>query len=82
MVCIPTGVTSVEERAVKQASVAAGAKQAYLIEEPIAAALGAGIDISGTKRQHDHRRRRRYYRCSRFVLRRNSLQQINPHRWR
>ncbi len=46
MVCIPTGVTSVEERAVKQASVAAGAKQAYLIEEPIAAALGAGIDIS------------------------------------
>ena len=46
MVCIPSGVTSVEERAVKQASLAAGAKEAYLIEEPVAAALGAGIDIS------------------------------------
>lgn len=46
MVCIPSGVTSVEERAVRQAAVAAGAKQAYLIEEPVAAALGAGIDIS------------------------------------
>lgn len=46
MVCIPSGVTSVEERAVKQAAIAAGAKQAYLIEEPVAAALGAGIDIS------------------------------------
>ena len=46
MVCIPSGVTSVEERAVKQSSLAAGAKEAYLIEEPVAAALGAGIDIS------------------------------------
>ena len=46
MVCIPSGVTSVEERAVKQASLAAGAKEAYLIEDPVAAALGAGIDIS------------------------------------
>ena len=46
MVCIPSGVTSVEERAVKQAALAAGAKEAYLIEEPVAAALGAGIDIS------------------------------------
>ncbi len=46
MVCIPSGVTSVEERAMKQASLAAGAKEAYLIEEPVAAALGAGIDIS------------------------------------
>lgn len=46
MVCIPSGITSVEERAVKQASLAAGARQAYLIEEPVAAALGAGIDIS------------------------------------
>lgn len=46
MVCIPSGVTSVEERAVKQASLSAGAKQAYLIEEPVAAALGAGLDIA------------------------------------
>ena len=46
MICIPSGVTSVEERAVKQAALAAGAKEAYLIEEPVAAALGAGIDIA------------------------------------
>jgi rod shape-determining protein MreB len=46
MVCIPSGVTSVEERAARQAAIQAGARQAYLIEEPLAAALGAGVDIS------------------------------------
>lgn len=46
MVCIPSGVTSVEERAVRQAAMQAGAKSAYLIEEPLAAALGAGLDIA------------------------------------
>ncbi|SFH06487.1 rod shape-determining protein MreB [Desulfotomaculum arcticum] len=46
MVCIPSGVTGVEERAVKQAAVQAGARQTHVIEEPLAAALGAGLDIS------------------------------------
>ncbi len=46
MVCVPSGVTDVEERAVKDAAVQAGAKRSYIIEEPIAAAIGAGIDIS------------------------------------
>lgn len=46
MVCIPSGVTSVEERAARQAAIQAGARQAYLMEEPLAAALGAGIDIA------------------------------------
>lgn len=46
MVCIPSGVTGVEERAVRQAAMQAGARQAYLIEEPLAAALGAGLEIS------------------------------------
>ncbi|MCD5406483.1 MAG: rod shape-determining protein [Desulfotomaculum sp.] len=46
MVCIPSGVTGVEERAVRQATLQAGARQAHLIEEPMAAALGAGLDIS------------------------------------
>lgn len=46
MIGIPSGVTSVEERAVKQAAVSAGAKMAALIEEPLAAALGAGLEIS------------------------------------
>ncbi len=45
MICIPTGITEVEERAVMSAGVQAGARKTYLIEEPIAAALGAGVDI-------------------------------------
>lgn len=46
MVCIPSRVTNVEERAVKQAVLQAGACQAFMIEEPLAAALGAGINIA------------------------------------
>ena len=46
MICIPSGVTEVEERAVRQAAEQAGARKAFLMEEPLAAALGAGIDIS------------------------------------
>jgi rod shape-determining protein MreB len=46
MICVPSGVTDVEERAVKDAAVQAGAKKAFIIEEPIAAAIGSGIDIS------------------------------------
>ncbi|WP_057556832.1 rod shape-determining protein MreB [Paraclostridium sordellii] len=46
MVCVPTGVTEVEKRAVEEATRQAGARDVYIIEEPIAAAIGAGIDIS------------------------------------
>ena len=46
LVCVPSGVTSVEERAVRQAARAAGASEAYTIEEPKAAAIGAGLPIS------------------------------------
>ncbi len=46
MICVPSGITEVEERAVCDAAVAAGAKKTYLIEEPLAAAIGAGIDVS------------------------------------
>lgn len=46
MVCVPSGVTEVERRAVIDAAMQAGARKTYLIEEPIAAAIGAGIDIS------------------------------------
>jgi len=46
---IPTGVTEVEKRAVYDATMAAGARQAYLLEEPIAAALGAGLPIGEIK---------------------------------
>ncbi len=46
MICIPSGITEVEERAVIDAGIAAGARKVYLIEEPVAAAIGAGIDIA------------------------------------
>lgn len=46
MVCVPAGGTPVEKRAVLEAAVQAGARRCFLIEEPLAAALGAGIDIS------------------------------------
>ncbi len=45
VVCVPSGVTEVEKRAVFEATMAAGARQAYLIEEPMAAAIGSGLPI-------------------------------------
>ncbi len=46
MICVPSGITDVEERAVIDAAREAGAQKVYLIEEPIAAAVGAGLNIS------------------------------------
>ena len=46
MVCVPSGVTEVEKRAVREAATQAGGKMVYLMEEPLAAAIGAGIDIA------------------------------------
>ena len=46
MVCVPSGVTEVEKRAVREAAVQAGGKTVFLMEEPVAAAIGAGLDIS------------------------------------
>ena len=45
VVCVPSGVTEVEKRAVEEATIQAGAKQAFLIEEPMAAAIGAGLPV-------------------------------------
>ncbi len=46
MICVPSGATDVERRAVLEAALEVGAKEAYLIEEPMAAAIGAGLDIA------------------------------------
>ena len=48
VISVPSGVTEIEERTVISAAIEAGARRVYLIEEPLAAALGAGLDISGT----------------------------------
>ena len=46
IICVPSGITEVEERAVVDAGIQAGCRRVYLIEEPVAAAIGAGIDIT------------------------------------
>lgn len=46
MICVPTGVTQVEKRAVKESTQSAGAREVYLIEEPMAAAIGANLPIT------------------------------------
>ena len=51
VICVPSGVTEVEERTVINAAMDAGARRVYLIEEPLAAALGANLDISGPNGQ-------------------------------
>jgi rod shape-determining protein MreB and related proteins len=45
VVCVPSGITGVEQRAVKDAGYAAGARRVYIIEEPMAAAIGAGLPV-------------------------------------
>ena len=45
VICVPSGVTEVEKRAVEEATINAGAKEAYLIEEPMAAAIGANLPV-------------------------------------
>ena len=66
-VCVPSGVTEVEKKAVEDATYQAGAREVAIIEEPIAAAIGAGIDIARPCGNMivDRRRNRRY--CSNFT---------------
>ncbi|MEO7804600.1 MAG: rod shape-determining protein [Actinomycetota bacterium] len=45
VICVPSGITGVEQRAVEEATIAAGARSAFIIEEPMAAAIGAGLPV-------------------------------------
>jgi len=45
VICVPSGITEVEKRAVEEAAIQAGAREAYLVEEPMAAAIGAGLPV-------------------------------------
>ncbi|HIJ20227.1 MAG TPA: rod shape-determining protein, partial [Deltaproteobacteria bacterium] len=46
MICVPSGITQVEKRAVRESAESAGAREVFLIEEPMAAAIGAGLPIT------------------------------------
>lgn len=45
-ICVPSGITEIERKAVEEATYQAGAREVYLVEEPIAAAIGAGVDVT------------------------------------
>ena len=45
-ICIPSGTTEIERKAVEEATYQAGAREVFLVEEPIAAAIGAGVDVT------------------------------------
>ena len=65
VICVPSGVTEVEERTVINAAIDAGARRVFLIEEPMAAALGANVDIKGPNGQISlHQERHQLYRES------------------
>ena len=82
VVCVPSGVTGVEKRAVEEACLSAGARQAYLIEEPMAAAIGAGLPGRGADREHGRRHRRRHQRGGRDLARRHRRLAVDPDRRR
>ena len=62
VICAPSGITEVERRAVEEAALSAGAREVHLIEESIAAAIGAGRRDRRAGRAHGRRRRRRHQR--------------------
>ncbi len=83
VICVPSGITAVEQRAVQEAAgYQAGARRVYIIEEPMAAAIGAGLPVHEPDRQHDRRHRRRHHRGRRHLARRHRHQPVRPHRRR
>ena len=82
VICVPSGITGVEQRAVMEAAEYAGARKAYIIEEPMAAAIGAGLPGARADRQHGRRHRRRHHRGGGHLPRRHRHQPVDPHRRR
>ena len=77
---VPSEITQVERRAVKDSAYRAKASEVHLIEEAMAAAIGAGLPITEAVRQHDRRHRRRDDRHRGDLACRHRLQQVGAHR--
>ena len=67
VIAIPSGITAVEKRAVLDSAERAGARRVYLVEEPMAAAIGAGLPVAEPTASHDRRHRRRHDRSRHHV---------------
>ena len=82
VICVPSGITSVERRAVEEAAYHAGARRAYTIEEPMAAAIGVGLPVHEPCRINGRRHGWRHDRGCRYLPGRDRRFQEHPHRRR
>jgi rod shape-determining protein MreB len=73
LICVPCGSTQVERRAIKESAEGAGARDVFLIEEPMAAAIGAGIPVHEARGSMVHRHRRRHLRSRGDLAQRHRL---------
>ena len=73
IICVPCGSTQVERRAIRESALGAGASKVYLIEEPMAAAIGADLPISRRDRLDGRRHRRRHDRGRRDLAGRHGV---------
>jgi rod shape-determining protein MreB and related proteins len=73
VVCVPSGATAVERRAIQESALSAGARKVELIEEPMAAAIGAGLPVTQPTGVDGRRHRRRHHGSRRAVARRHRL---------
>ena len=82
VLCVPSEVTGVERRALEDAATRCGARRVYMIEEPMAAAIGAGLPVLRDGREHGRRHRRRHDRRRRHQPRRHRHVELAAHRGR
>ena len=81
IVCVPSGSTPVERRAIQESAESAGAREVFLIEEPMAAAIGAGLPVTEPTGSDDHRYRWRHHGNFRALARRHRLCPLRARGW-